>query len=184
MADFNKSGMRRLSIIGLVVSFVLLVVGSGFYVYAQLSAANEVIRDDIVIKCFNENCDYQEVLSPDELAKRAEEQFDALKQTNPDTANQLIDETINSLNAGVQESGGITPEMAEKTLMAAWGLPQRDLPFICPKCGQEKVFRAMKCNNCDCIFIPKARGKKGGYVDKCPQCGFSQREQDQKNLRK
>jgi len=50
--------------------------------------------------------------------------------------------------------------------------------YVCPECGEESCFRAVKCNGCGEIFYFKS--VPGTYKDKCPKCGYSQIEQDRK----
>ena len=79
-----------------------------------------------------------------------------------------------------EDISNIALEQAEIAVIASWGTKNKDLPFICPKCNQETVFRATKCESCGNLFLPKA-ARKGEYADRCPECGFSKREQNQKN---
>ena len=46
--------------------------------------------------------------------------------------------------------------------------------IICNKCGQEEVYRAIKCTKCGKTFF---YGESEGFVDKCTECGFSPMEQ-------
>jgi predicted RNA-binding Zn-ribbon protein involved in translation (DUF1610 family) len=50
---------------------------------------------------------------------------------------------------------------------------------VCPKCGEEKGYRAEKCEKCEFIFerssVPNAP------ADKCPKCGYSASEELRKN---
>ena len=49
------------------------------------------------------------------------------------------------------------------------------LPVKCPKCGEESVFEAIKCEKCGKVFF--AGAVEGPYDDKCPGCGFSKKEE-------
>jgi len=51
-------------------------------------------------------------------------------------------------------------------------------PMTCEECGEESVFRALKCENCDVIFF---YGESSGFMDKCPECGFSKIEESREN---
>ena len=50
--------------------------------------------------------------------------------------------------------------------------------LTCPKCGQESVYEAVKCPNCELVF------EKGSvprdFEDRCPKCGYSQIEENRK----
>ena len=45
------------------------------------------------------------------------------------------------------------------------------LPLTCPKCGAEKCYKAIKCEQCGEMFYEGA--VPNTYSDTCPKCGFS-----------
>lgn len=45
-------------------------------------------------------------------------------------------------------------------------------PIDCEKCGEESVYKAIKCKNCGEVFFPYEGSKD--IEDKCPKCGFSE----------
>ena len=47
-------------------------------------------------------------------------------------------------------------------------------PMECKECGEESVFAAIKCDKCGHVFFKGAAG--AGYTDRCPECGYSERE--------
>lgn len=51
-------------------------------------------------------------------------------------------------------------------------------PLICEKCGEKSAFRAVKCPKCDVVFFYGSVTRD--YDDKCPECGYSQAEEDRK----
>lgn len=51
----------------------------------------------------------------------------------------------------------------------------------CPKCGQESVYRAVKCSKCGTVFFYGA--VKGDFPDRCPNCSYSQMEEDRKKAK-
>ena len=60
------------------------------------------------------------------------------------------------------------------------GDPRSPIPpaLICEKCGQESVYRAIKCAKCDLVF---ERGTvERTFADQCPKCGYSQIREDRK----
>ncbi len=44
----------------------------------------------------------------------------------------------------------------------------------CNDCGQASLIIAKKCPKCNAVF--KEGSACGGYPDKCPECGYSERE--------
>jgi hypothetical protein len=45
------------------------------------------------------------------------------------------------------------------------------VPMKCPKCKEDSVFKAMKCEKCGKVFFPGA--VEGKAEDTCPGCGHS-----------
>jgi len=48
-------------------------------------------------------------------------------------------------------------------------------PLICEKCGQDSVYRAIKCESCGLVF-ETGLGSKEDFADRCPKCGHSRFE--------
>ena len=48
----------------------------------------------------------------------------------------------------------------------------------CKQCGKASAFKAVKCEKCGTVFFYGAKGADFG--DRCPKCGHSKQEQDQK----
>jgi predicted Zn-ribbon and HTH transcriptional regulator len=57
----------------------------------------------------------------------------------------------------------------------------RTLPLTCQKCGQEGVFKALKCPNCGEVFFENSVPRD--YPDRCPKCKHSATE-DNRNANK
>ena len=51
-------------------------------------------------------------------------------------------------------------------------------PLTCPKCGEESAYSAIKCKKCNIVFYPDLTTK--GYPDRCPECGYSDIEEERK----
>jgi phage FluMu protein Com len=51
----------------------------------------------------------------------------------------------------------------------------------CPKCNEESVYAATKCEKCGKIFFPGS--VEGAIEDKCPGCGYSKTEEAIKNTK-
>ena len=178
MENFLEIKFGGIAGVGLLVSFILLFVGVGFSIYAELTKTNGGTREKVAIKCTNENCDYSDILSYDESLEWTKEQYENLKQSNPDLANQLVYKILNRLQSSLGNEAGasaMTQESAEALLLRDWGSGESNLPFVCPKCAEKKVFKAILCGKCGNIFFPDSTRR---YIDECPQCGHSKREQE------
>lgn len=61
-----------------------------------------------------------------------------------------------------------------------WQMPEAP-PLICPKCAEDSVYRAVKCEKCELVFemgsVPK------DYNDRCPKCRYSKIESRQEQKR-
>jgi predicted RNA-binding Zn-ribbon protein involved in translation (DUF1610 family) len=47
--------------------------------------------------------------------------------------------------------------------------------IVCPKCGKESAYLAIKCPKCGNIFEKVATTRD--YSDRCPECGYSEQEE-------
>ena len=54
--------------------------------------------------------------------------------------------------------------------------------LVCEKCNEESVWRGYRCGKCEHLFM--SSGERGSFVDKCPECGFSQIGEDRTAGRK
>ncbi len=52
-------------------------------------------------------------------------------------------------------------------------------PITCTYCGTESVHIAIKCKQCGEIYVPDT-SVRTGYPDKCPECGYSTFEEQEK----
>jgi DNA-directed RNA polymerase subunit M/transcription elongation factor TFIIS len=50
----------------------------------------------------------------------------------------------------------------------------------CPKCGEESLLDAIKCEKCGKIFFPNTVA--GDIRDRCPECGYSKIKDDTKAI--
>jgi len=50
--------------------------------------------------------------------------------------------------------------------------------LVCEKCGEESVYKAVKCEKCGLVFEPGAVPKD--FPDRCPECGHSKTEERRK----
>ena len=51
--------------------------------------------------------------------------------------------------------------------------------MACRECGEETVFGAIKCENCEHVFFEGAAGMSG-FTDTCPECDYSKIEEERK----
>ena len=51
-------------------------------------------------------------------------------------------------------------------------------PLICQQCGQQSVYRAVKCERCGLVF--EMGSVPGDYNDRCPECRYSKLEDEKK----
>lgn len=51
--------------------------------------------------------------------------------------------------------------------------------LVCQSCGEESIREAAKCPKCDLVFVKRSL-KQGDYADRCPDCGYSEREDAQR----
>ena len=47
-------------------------------------------------------------------------------------------------------------------------------PMVCQQCGEESVYRAVKCEKCGLVF--EMGTIRGDYNDRCPKCRYSKLE--------
>ena len=75
-------------------------------------------------------------------------------------------------------------EISSKTLGELRDL-QKDMPmggpmeapkYDCPKCGKKALTQAVKCPECEEVFIIAMDPTQGMYDDKCPKCSVSYAE--------
>jgi len=98
---------------------------------------------------------------------------------------------------GSGSKGGLTTVRGQTWMLcrscnASWEIPKRDYfkyieehvsgpqvpPLPCPECGEESGYRAVKCAKCGKIFFYGTMTNT--FADQCPDCGYSQDEQDRK----
>ena len=51
-------------------------------------------------------------------------------------------------------------------------------PLVCKECGEESLYRAVKCPKCEIVFFRGA--VTNDFADRCPECGYSQTEEGRK----
>ncbi len=51
-------------------------------------------------------------------------------------------------------------------------------PLVCPECDKNRVFRVVLCPKCAHVF--KHGGLQHNAADRCPECRYSQSEEDRK----
>lgn len=52
-------------------------------------------------------------------------------------------------------------------------------PLVCPKCGKEDVYKAVKCPYCQTVFFWGSAGKND-FADRCTKCGKSAMQEKRK----
>lgn len=66
-------------------------------------------------------------------------------------------------------------QMQEK--MKANPLAQ-NLPLVCKECGEDSIYRAVKCEKCGTIFFYQS--VPHDFADRCPECNYSKMEAERK----
>lgn len=51
------------------------------------------------------------------------------------------------------------------------------IAFACPECNQETGYRAIKCEECEYVFLSGDAGDDR-YPDRCPECDYSRRDRN------
>ena len=51
-------------------------------------------------------------------------------------------------------------------------------PLVCKECGQESVYKAVKCAKCGLVFFSGT--VPNDFADRCPECSYSQTEEGRK----
>lgn len=51
-------------------------------------------------------------------------------------------------------------------------------PLICQKCGEESIYRAVKCAKCGLVF--EEGTVRSDFLDRCAKCGYSKIEEERK----
>ena len=60
--------------------------------------------------------------------------------------------------------------------------PMAQAPTECPECGMQSAFRAVKCKECETIFMQDY--SSGDFPDRCPECEYSDIEARRNKSRK
>ena len=183
MINSRNIDIRKASVIGLSISFVLLLVGFAFTLYH--SGTPKVVAGDVALKCTNPDCDYAESISADECQQRAWAEWDTFKQqAKPQQAKDFMESILRDLGisrdlavlSGANVDSGKDP--VEQVVVKQWGSMELNLPLTCPECGQSTVYRCQKCENCGALFFREMVRGQNAHV--CPECGFNKLEQIKK----
>jgi hypothetical protein len=65
---------------------------------------------------------------------------------------------------------------AEQKLVMEGGMGAK--PLTCKNCGEQSIYRAIKCPKCGKVFFYGS--VRNDYSDRCPECSYSQTEEDRK----
>ncbi len=60
--------------------------------------------------------------------------------------------------------------------------PMAQTPIECPECSMRSAFRAVKCNECETIFMQDYTSED--FPDRCPKCDYSDIEVRRNKARK
>ncbi len=60
--------------------------------------------------------------------------------------------------------------------------PMAQTPIKCPECNMQSAFRAVKCKECEAIFMQDYTS--GDFPDRCPECDYSDIEARRDKARK
>ena len=55
-------------------------------------------------------------------------------------------------------------------------------PLVCKDCGEESIYKAVKCAKCGIVFFYGAV-RDAKFKDACPECGYSKTEEIRKKAR-
>lgn len=171
MAEFMQLDLSQPAAKGLLASFMVLLVGTVFSIHAQLTGGKTSGSGERYLKCANPECDYTEELTADQQKERAKELIENYKTENPEEYRQWLQTMAQKLYGPLAQGGAANDAMVEQNLIASWGNADIPLAFTCPKCNQNTVFNAVKCEKCGKIFFYDA--SPGGTRDTCPECGYS-----------
>ena len=58
-------------------------------------------------------------------------------------------------------------------------MPHLYPPIACAECGEKTLYEAIKCPKCGTVFFKEPSGS-GDFDDRCPQCRYSQTEENRK----
>ena len=133
------------------------------------------IPEKILLKCANETCDFSGQLSAEEFINAASLQINQLRFLQPQKyakLQALARPKLPELNKTnwKKVSPILEREMIEIKLIEIWGDINQRLGFTCPKCRQNQVYRAIQCNQCKEIYLPRFV-PAGQSPCKCPKCG-------------
>ena len=74
-------------------------------------------------------------------------------------------------------------EEARKNMTGMMMGPMMGPPALtCPECGQQSAYSAIKCEQCQAVFV---RGEAGDqrFPDRCPECDYSKTEERMESRR-
>ncbi len=54
-------------------------------------------------------------------------------------------------------------------------------PLTCNECNEDSLYRVEKCPSCEVLF--QKGSVEDDFADKCPECGYSQTEENRKKAR-
>ena len=94
MAGLKQGKMPALAEKGLVVSFVLVMIGAGFSIHGIFAGGGKTPVLDVVLKCAQPDCDYTEIISGDDFLARAREELAAWKESEPAVVEEIKQEIM------------------------------------------------------------------------------------------
>ncbi len=91
--------------------------------------------------------------------------------------NRPVQMLCTECEAGYEMTAGKFKEQMEEKMAEGGADPMtmgptvRPIALTCPECDEDAAFLAVKCPECEYIFV---RGEAGyGYPDTCPECEYS-----------
>jgi len=131
----------------------------------------------IPLKCVNPACDFALSLALSDLSLAATQQLAQVAQLDPvlhqrylATGRRLCLEEAQTAGDAPAGEPVLSPGRIQHALISRWGSPQYRLPFLCPRCGENAVYRASVCPRCHATFVPPL-GQPA--PDFCPKCAAS-----------
>lgn len=120
--------------------------------------------------------------SPTSSAKSSKPESISQKQQTDSSADEMIWVKCKNPDCGAEYQMGKREyfRYLQKNMDPAKFMQTPALP--CNECGQESIYRAVKCAKCGKVFFYGAAGR-GDFADRCSECGYSKTE-DLRRLRR